>query len=305
MELCTSIEKMREVRTTLTKSQKPVGFVPTMGALHDGHLQLIHTASQEAEVIVSIFVNPTQFGIGEDLDRYPRDPEGDLEKCRQAGVKAVFMPSPGIMYPSDMQISFHVGRLNEQMCGASRPGHFEGVCQVVSKLFHIVEPDLAWFGQKDIQQYVILERMVRELNFPLDMRMVPTVRESDGLAMSSRNRYLTPEERVIAPLLYTALLQIRAALTVKIVTTDSLSEVIQQQRDMLTQAGFQIDYLNVYRKETLHAILDVQEGQWNRFAEADYQSGDHQGNQLTLEGLLVAGATWLGSTRLIDNIVLS
>lgn len=312
MELCTSIEKMREVRSTLAKSGKPVGLVPTMGALHDGHLQLIREASREAEVVVSIFVNPTQFGPGEDLDRYPRDPQGDLELCKQAGVKAVFMPTVEEMYPkssstanrSAHQIGMTVGHLNQQMCGASRPGHFEGVCLVVSKLFHIIQPDLAWFGQKDIQQYVILETMVRELNFPVVMRMVPTVREADGLAMSSRNRYLSPEEREIAPLMHKALYELRIKIEDGFDSRRvSLSELVANQHEQLSQAGFRLDYLGVYCKETLQPISDVD---WEKRMRGGSEFEMEMSPAQALYGpLLIAGAGWLGSTRLIDNIVLS
>lgn len=322
MELCTSIEKMRDVRSTLSKNGKPVGLVPTMGALHEGHLQLIREASQEAEVVVSIFVNPTQFAPSEDLDRYPRDPEGDLEKCRNAGVKAVFMPSPEEMYPSDLHatsghIRLSVGDLNQQMCGASRPGHFEGVCQVVTKLFHIVQPDVAWFGQKDIQQYVILETMVRELNFPVDMRMVPTVREADGLAMSSRNRYLSAEERQIAPQLAKALVEIKTAMEMMRESgTDAgmqamlmkgiepgkpaLSSITKFYREQLTRVGFRIDYLDVYKKETLQVISDVE---WRQMT--DGVKVNNASIHLFRDPVVIACAAWLGSTRLIDNIVLS
>lgn len=285
MELCTSIQKMREVRSNLTHSGKPVGLVPTMGALHDGHLQLIREASREAEVIVSIFVNPTQFGPNEDLDRYPRDPHGDAELCKKAGVSALFIPQAHEMYPKKGQISFNLGTLNSEMCGASRPGHFEGVCQVVSKLFHIIQPDKAWFGQKDIQQFIILENLVKELNFPLEMRMVPTVREADGLALSSRNRYLNSEERALAPLLYQSLQEIQGILDLSNsnLPPKTISESIREQHIRLTKVGFRMDYLGIYHKETLQPVSDVH----------------------TSESVVIAGAAWLGSTRLIDNIVLS
>lgn len=288
---------MREVRADLSKTGRPVGLVPTMGALHEGHLQLFKEASREADVIVSIFVNPTQFGPNEDLDRYPRDPDGDMALCEKAGVKAIFMPDPSEMYPSKGQIRFDLGSLSSEMCGASRPGHFEGVCQVVSKLFHIIEPDKAWFGQKDIQQFIILENLVKDLNFPLEIRMVPTVREVDGLALSSRNRYLNPEERALAPLLYQSLQAIEeilkslsSAVLLKPdrnvddrVSTQRLHEIIHDQTLRLTESGFRIDYLGVYHKETLQRVSDV----------------------LDTESVVIAGAAWLGSTRLIDNIVLS
>jgi len=301
MELCTSIQKMREVRTQLSISGKPVGLVPTMGALHEGHLQLIKEASREADVVVSIFVNPTQFGPNEDLDRYPRDPDGDLALCEKAGVKAIFMPDPSEMYPSQGQIRFDLGSLSSEMCGTFRPGHFEGVCQVVTKLFHIIQPDLAWFGQKDIQQFLILEKLVNELNFPVGMRSVPTVRENDGLALSSRNRYLSSEERAVAPILYQSLQEIQKAVIsrsghssqeLNLQTSSAgknepihsdISAILNKQRSHLTEAGFRLDYLDIYEKETLQPVTDVHKS----------------------ESVIIAGAAWLGSTRLIDNIVLS
>jgi pantoate--beta-alanine ligase len=186
----------------------PVALVPTMGALHAGHLSLVEAARNECGyVVVSIFVNPIQFGPGEDFDRYPRTFEADRKACRQAGADAIFAPCAAEMYPPQARTTVRVAGLTEGLCGASRPGHFEGVCTVVAKLFHLVGPDAAYFGAKDFQQTVVIRRMVADLNFPLDIRVCPTVREGDGLAMSSRNAYLSPEERAEATALYAALRQ--------------------------------------------------------------------------------------------------
>jgi pantoate--beta-alanine ligase len=187
-----------------------LGFVPTMGYLHEGHLSLIHKARSENRwVVASIFVNPTQFGPNEDLSTYPRDPEADAAKCRAAGVDALFMPDAGAIYGPDFQTSVHVERLSGPLCGASRPGHFNGVATVVLKLFNIMQPTAAYFGLKDYQQLRVITTMVRDLD--LDIRVVPcpTVREADGVAMSSRNAYLSPDERPQAACLYQALLSAR------------------------------------------------------------------------------------------------
>ncbi|MBW0091557.1 pantoate--beta-alanine ligase, partial [Pseudonocardia sp. KRD-188] len=192
----------------LRASGRRIAFVPTMGALHAGHRELIrhaHRADGDAATVVSIFVNPLQFGAGEDLDRYPRPLEADLAACRDEGVELVFLPGVGDMYPEGADTTVVPGPLGAQLEGAVRPGHFAGVLTVVAKLFHIVGPDLAYFGEKDYQQLALITRMVRDLNFPLSVVPVPTVREPDGLALSSRNVYLTPAERSRAATLYRAL----------------------------------------------------------------------------------------------------
>lgn len=183
-----------------------VGLVPTMGALHEGHLSLIRSARAETDiVVVSIFVNPAQFGPKEDLERYPRDLDGDRELCREAGADLIFAPTAGEMYPEGFCTWVEVEGLTAGLCGRSRPGHFRGVCTVVSKLFNICVPDRAYFGEKDAQQLAVIRRMVRDLDMPLTVVPCPTVREPDGLALSSRNARLTPEERAQAPALYRAL----------------------------------------------------------------------------------------------------
>jgi len=189
-----------------------IGLVPTMGALHAGHLALVERSVAECGfTVVSVFVNPTQFGPGEDLERYPRTLQADVQLCQQAGADLVFAPSADEMYAADAATTVHVARLTEGLCGAFRPGHFDGVTTVVCKLLNIAQPDRAYFGEKDYQQLVVVRRMVADLDLPVEVISVPTVREADGLAMSSRNRYLTPEQRAVAPALHRALLAGAAA----------------------------------------------------------------------------------------------
>jgi pantoate--beta-alanine ligase len=203
---------MRRLAQRLRGRGKRLGFVPTMGALHEGHLSLVRLAAREADrVVVSIFVNPLQFGPREDFARYPRDPARDLGLLAGEPVDAVYLPRPEAMYPDGFAARVTVAGLEAGLEGERRPGHFAGVCTVVLKLLHAVAPDTLWLGQKDAQQCVVLERMVRDLDLPVKVRRGPTVRESDGLAMSSRNAYLSPEERAQAPVLYQALTRLRAA----------------------------------------------------------------------------------------------
>jgi pantoate--beta-alanine ligase len=203
MMIVSTLDELRSARAILNE---PVGLVPTMGFLHEGHLSLVRRAREEcASVAVSIFVNPTQFGPEEDLDSYPRDLERDLGLLERLGVNLVWTPTPGIMYPSGYQTWVQVDALTKPLEGAQRPGHFRGVTTVVTKLFNGVQPDRAYFGQKDAQQVAVIHRMALDLNFPLEVVVCPTVREEDGLAMSSRNKYLGPDERQAATVLYRAL----------------------------------------------------------------------------------------------------
>lgn len=203
MQVVDSITGIRSARATLTGR---VGLTPTMGALHDGHLELVRHARRDCDhVIATIFVNPTQFGPGEDLDAYPRDLPGDLNRLEAAGVDLVFTPTPALMYPPGYQTYVTVEQATQPLEGERRPGHFRGVTTVVSKLFNLTQPQVAYFGQKDAQQVVVLRRMTADLNIPVEIVVVPTVREADGLAMSSRNAYLTPEQRHAAVVLNEAL----------------------------------------------------------------------------------------------------
>lgn len=283
MDVCTTIQDLRRVRASAGGER--VTFVPTMGALHEGHLTLIREASSAGIPYVSIFVNPTQFRPGEDFDAYPRLPEQDLEMCRTAGVRCVFMPSAGEIYPEPSALSFTISGLADHMCGATRKGHFEGVCQVVNKLFNLVQPDEAYFGQKDIQQYIILERMVHDLNIPVGMRMVPTVRETDGLAMSSRNRYLTRDERRTAPAMFNALEQIRIGVFEQ---GRHLNDILRPAEQDLVSKGFAIEYLGIFNRGT----LQPSDGPFpSRTADVG-------------TGWIIAAAARLGQTRLIDNLLI-
>ncbi len=257
---------------------KTVALVPTMGALHEGHLSLIEMAKKKADkVIVSIFVNPTQFGPNEDYENYPRTLNEDLKKCRELDVDAVFAPSPAEMYMENSSTWVNEESLSRYLCGARRKGHFRGVCTVVMKLFMICAPDIAVFGQKDAQQATIIKRMVRDLNIPVKIIVAPIKRESDGLAMSSRNKYLSPSERKQAPIIYKGLREIKnwkkEDLTVALLRR-KLIRYIQQEKDI------RIDYVSIVDAETLAEISRPEKGQ----------------------KLLVAVAVFFNKARLIDNI---
>lgn len=279
--------RMRIIRTAAAMARRSarwtqkVVFVPTMGALHDGHLSLVHharrLAGKEGAVIVSIFVNPLQFGPKEDLSRYPRPLARDLRLCREAGVDAVFLPSPDDLTPPGQSVFVDESALSAGLCGASRPGHFRGVCTIVLKLFHLVRPAAAVFGQKDWQQLAIIRRMVRDLNVPVEIVGAPTHRESDGLAMSSRNVYLSAEERAQAPALQRALQAGAAAIRAG---ESSTAKVLARMRKQITKEAplGRIDYLEAVEAETLQTS-----------AKLPPQT-------------LLAAAVYFGRTRLIDNI---
>ncbi|MDN5708061.1 MAG: pantoate--beta-alanine ligase [Planococcus sp. (in: firmicutes)] len=206
MQVVNTVKDLRNWVLSTKESGQSIGLVPTMGFLHEGHLALVESAKSENDVVVmSIFVNPAQFGPNEDFDRYPRDFDRDSMLAEKAGVDVIFAPPVEEMYPRESQITMGAGTLADVLCGKSRPGHFDGVLKVVTKLFHLVQPDMAYFGQKDAQQLAIIESLVRDFDFPLDIRRIATVREPDGLAKSSRNVYLSETERVEAPKLYQAL----------------------------------------------------------------------------------------------------
>lgn len=263
------------MRTLVRKSGHPVVLVPTMGALHRGHGDLIRHARKLAGrngcVVVSIFVNPTQFGPQEDFSSYPRPEKADLTLCREIGADAVFLPPPSEMYAPDASVFVDESRLSTGLCGASRAGHFRGVCTVVAKLFLIIQPDVAVFGEKDWQQLAVLRRMTRDLNFPVHIVGHPTVRESDGLAVSSRNAYLTPAERAVAPGLHAAL---RAAAARK-----SAGAVLRAVKNQIAKiSGARLDYVSLVDSETLEPARNFS-------------------RETTL-----AAAMFLGRARLIDNI---
>ncbi len=267
---------MREARRSLPGS---VGLVPTMGFLHEGHLSLVRAAREQNDhVFVSIFVNPTQFAPNEDFASYPRDPERDLTLLAAAGVDYVFSPSAAEMYPEGFDTKVEVGAVTETLEGAARPGHFTGVATVVLKLLTIVQPDRAYFGRKDAQQLVVIRKLVRDLNLPVEIVPMPIVREADGLALSSRNSYLTPEQRKAAPVLHDALTLAREMWTRGLRDADAyrarLSEVIE------AEALASIDYVSVADTETLQELERVQ------------------------GPALISLAVRIGRTRLIDNVTL-
>lgn len=207
MRICRTMEELKRFYAEFRTSGETVGFVPTMGYLHAGHLSLVRRAKRENDyVVMSVFVNPLQFGPNEDFERYPRDESRDLALMEEAGVSAAFLPDAGEMYPGGtIRTTVSVGGITERLCGASRPGHFDGVATVVAKLFHLTSPNRAYFGMKDAQQVAVVEKMTEDLNFPVEIVPCATLREADGLAMSSRNVYLTPQQRDQAPVLYRTL----------------------------------------------------------------------------------------------------
>ncbi|MFL6589384.1 MAG: pantoate--beta-alanine ligase [Chthoniobacterales bacterium] len=271
-----------------TKSLRPARasrlvLVPTMGALHRGHGELIRIAREAAgkngEVAVSIFVNPLQFSPGGDYEKYPRPEADDDEFCRRAGVDILFRPSVEEMYAPDFSVSIEESSLAYTLCGRSRPGHFRGVCTVVAKLFHLLSPDAAVFGEKDFQQVAIIRRMVRDLNFSIEIIGAPTVREADGLACSSRNQYLNETERHQAPVLQRALQEARRLAKAG---TNSAPELLRVAREIIATAPLaRIDYLEIVNSQTLQAVADA---------------GPDS---------LIAVAAFFGQTRLIDNLRLS
>lgn len=258
---------------------KVVGFVPTMGYLHEGHLSLVRQCRKDTDFcVVSIFVNPTQFGPGEDYEKYPRDEKRDLELLKKEDVDLIFMPEVEEMYPSGYQTYVEVTELSKPLCGKFRPGHFKGVTTVVSKLFNAVLPDIAYFGQKDYQQYLIIKKMVEDLNFPVEIKMMPIVREPDGLAMSSRNTYLKEEERKQAIALYRALK--RGEELFKKGERDAAIIRREMERVFSEYPLVKVQYIEVVDANTLEPVLK-------------------------LKGkILIAVAAFVGKARLIDNIIL-
>ena len=271
-----AVHTVKNIRDALA-SAGTIGLVPTMGALHAGHEKLIETARRECDsLVVSIFVNPLQFGPSEDYARYPRTLPEDLEICRQHAVDFVFAPANDEMYRTPQLTFVDVTRVSEHLCGKFRPGHFRAVATVVMKLFNIVRPDYAFFGEKDMQQLAVIRRMVADLNFPVRIVGVPTVRESDGLALSSRNKYLKPEERKAAPVLYGALQN--AASRIASGEHDG-AKVRQEALDQLAASPLiRVDYFEIVDPLELQPVTDIR------------------------GPVRIAGAIWLGTTRLIDNV---
>lgn len=258
---------------------KRLGFVPTMGYLHEAHLRLVDRARKLSDLVVmSIFVNPLQFGPGEDFERYPRDLERDRGLAAARGVDCLFVPTVGALYPEPPAVRVVPGPLADHLCGPYRPGHFEGVLTVVTKLFHLVEPDIAVFGRKDAQQAVIIRRMVEDLNFPVEIHVAPTVREPDGLALSSRNTYLNPDERKAAAVLARALQAAHQSFKGGTTGTAALYRVVQKTVE--EEPSVRLEYVEAVDPRSLVPVTQA--------------SSD----------TLLALAAWIGRTRLIDNIVL-
>lgn len=273
------VKKIDEVRN-LVKEWKAkgltIGYVPTMGALHEGHESLIKRAVKENDkVIVSVFVNPTQFGPNEDYDSYPRNIEKDMELCKNAGATAVFNPEPSEMYSDNKSTTVSVSGLTEVLCGARRPGHFNGVCLVITKFFNIVKPDRAYFGQKDAQQVAVLKRMVRDLSFDVEIVPCPIIREDDGLAKSSRNTYLSADERKAALVLSRSLTTAKEMLDNGERNADKIKEtmIFEINKEPLAK----IDYVEIVDSEDLSSISKIE------------------------RSILVPIAVYIGKTRLIDN----
>jgi pantoate--beta-alanine ligase len=279
MKICKTIDDMRAASRQTRREGKRVGFVPTMGALHDGHLSLVRAAKANCDVVaVSIFVNPLQFGPSEDLAKYPRTLEGDIELLEKEAVNMLFAPTPEEMYPAGAVTYVTVEDLSEKLCGKSRPGHFRGVTTVVAKLFHIVEPDVAFFGQKDAAQTTIIRRMVRDLNLPVEIVICPIVREPDGLAMSSRNAYLSRQERKSALVLHRALTEVKSRFDQGERSATTLIEAARQV--LAREPAMRLDYFEIVDPETLDPMQEL------------------------ATSALVAVAGFVGNTRLIDNILL-
>jgi len=280
-EVITSIPRLRDRVAEARRAGGPgraVGLVPTMGALHAGHTRLIDLARAQCDVvIVSIFVNPLQFDRPEDLEKYPRSLQTDVDLCAASGVDVVFAPSVAEMYPAPLECVVDVGRVAEHLCGRFRPGHFRGVATVVMKLFQIAQPDRAYFGEKDAQQLAVIRRMVGDLNVPVDVVGVPTVREPDGLALSSRNQRLRPDERRVATVLYAALNVVKSQVAAGV---RDAARVRQAARDFVSkEPAVRLEYLEVVDPREMQPVEHI-------------------------DGpVIAAGAIWVGATRLIDNVI--
>ncbi|OHX65296.1 pantoate--beta-alanine ligase [Flammeovirga pacifica] len=284
MDVFDQVSTLKKFLNNCRKTNKSVGFVPTMGALHEGHLTLIKNSTKENEVtICSIFVNPTQFNNAIDLKHYPIQHEQDFKLLKDAGCSAVFLPSVEEMYPNGVSqksmLAFNFGTLETRLEGAFRPGHFNGVGIVVSKLFHMVEPNKAYFGLKDLQQFLIIRKMVNDLSFPIDIKGIPTVREKSGLAMSSRNQRLTEEELSIAPYIYQTITEMKNMLS----SNHSPKDVLEWGIDEINKnPSFHLEYLDIVKTDTLERVDD----------------------QHLPKSYAIVIASHLGKVRLIDNLLI-
>lgn len=279
MKVVKTIAELKRIVNRAKENRHSIGLVPTMGYLHEGHLTLATAARKENDVVImSIFVNPTQFGPNEDFESYPRDLERDVQLASTVGLDVIFAPSVEEMYPTDGGITIRAGKQAEILCGAARPGHFDGVLQVVAKLFHLAEPNCAYFGQKDAQQVAIVQTMVRDYNFPLEIRTVPIVREVDGLAKSSRNVYLSEAERSEAPAIFKALQMAHE----EFLYSQDVEKAITLARNYIEEhTSGRIDYLHMLSYPDLRAVTE-------------------ETNEV-----LIAAAVYIGKTRLIDNVIFS
>jgi pantoate--beta-alanine ligase len=277
MKIITSIKKMQQCADRAKRAGKAIGFVPTMGYLHHGHLSLARQAKKDNDIaVMSVFVNPIQFGQKEDFKKYPRDMKRDAALAADAGIDIIFYPSSKVMYPQDYQTYVEVIELSKHLCGKSRPGHFKGVATVVIKLFNIVKPDIAYFGQKDAQQAAVIEKMVSDLNMDVEIKVMPIVREPDGLAMSSRNRYLSPTQRKDALVLKNAL---QKAVSMIISDEKNPEAVKLCMREIINSVpSSKIEYISIIDAASLRDIKEI------------------KGN------ILIALAVRIGKTRLIDNV---
>jgi len=276
------IKKVNEMQTrvfSIKDRKESIGFVPTMGALHEGHVSLMRSARDENdELVVSIYLNPTQFDNKDDFDKYPRQLDKDIEIVEKENVDVVFAPCTEELYPEGFCTYVTQRKLTDSLCGRLRPGHFNGVTTIVTKLFNIVKPDRAYFGQKDYQQSVVIEKLVADLNMDIDIRICPTVRDEDGLAISSRNKRLNPEERRSALCIYGSLLKARSMFASGI---KDAGKIIEEMTSIINKAEHtRIDYISIVNAQTLEDVL------------------------LINEKAVAAMAVWFGTTRLIDNIIL-
>lgn len=280
MRLIHSIKQMSWISKKARLNGKSMGFVPTMGALHQGHLSLIHQARKDNDiVVVSIFVNPTQFGLGEDFKKYPRDLKRDTGLCKKEGVDIIFYPNAKDMYPSNYKTYVIVEELSDVLCGKSRPGHFKGVATVVAKLFNIVQPDIAYFGQKDAQQAIIIKKMVEDLNISVRIKIMPTVRQKNGLALSSRNAYLNEDESKDASILYQALNLARNLIGGG--NINSLDIIRKMKQLIVKKKSIRVQYISIVDLKNLKPVDKIK------------------------DRVLIALAVFIGKTGLIDNIIVN
>ena len=278
MKIAKTIESVRKLVNTARNRGKKIGFVPTMGALHIGHISLIKAAKKNCRfVVVSIFVNPTQFGPGEDFEKYPRPVDKDINICKEQDVDVVFLPAKNEMYPAKHLTWVNVEELTEPLCGRLRPVHFRGVTTVCTKLFNIVQPDLAFFDQKEAQQAIVIKRMVADMNMPLQIVVCPTVREPSGLAVSSRNKYLTSEQRKNAALIYKSLQKSKELIDSGVTEVNKITD--EMQRILKQVSSIQIQYTTILDAETLRRIDSIN------------------------GRVLVAISAKIGPAKLIDNII--